>query len=99
MLAQLVSTYHLHQIVNHFIIALLTSGIAAEIFSRRGDPAFSRPGGFRIRLASVDLTGAPIRADLESHPALIYPLNQEPASVAHLGARTSTPGRTPSTRI
>jgi uncharacterized membrane protein len=51
MFAQLVSTYHLHQIVNHFIIALLTSGIAAEIFSRRGDPAFSRPGGFRIRLA------------------------------------------------
>jgi hypothetical protein len=38
MFAQLVSTYHLHQIVNHFIIALLTSGIAAEIFSRRGDP-------------------------------------------------------------
>ena len=33
MFAQLVSTYHLHPIVDHFTIALLTFGIAAEIFS------------------------------------------------------------------
>ena len=32
MFAQLVSTYHLHPIVDHFTIALLTFGIAAEIF-------------------------------------------------------------------
>jgi uncharacterized membrane protein len=33
MFAQLVSTYHLHPIVDHFTIALLTFGIAAEIFA------------------------------------------------------------------
>jgi uncharacterized membrane protein len=33
MSAQLVSTYHLHPIVDHFTIALLTFGIAAEIFA------------------------------------------------------------------
>jgi len=31
MSAQLVSTHHLHPIVDHFTIALLTFGIAAEI--------------------------------------------------------------------
>jgi uncharacterized membrane protein len=33
MLVQLVSTYHLHPVVDHFTIALLTFGIAAEILS------------------------------------------------------------------
>ena len=33
MFAQLVRTYHLHPIVDHFTIALLTFGIAAEILS------------------------------------------------------------------
>ncbi len=33
MFAQLVGTYHLHPIVDHFTIALLTFGIAAEILS------------------------------------------------------------------
>ena len=33
MFAYLVSTYHLHPIVDHFTIALLTFGIAAEIFA------------------------------------------------------------------
>ena len=33
MFAQLVRTYHLHPIVNHFTIALLTFGIAAEILA------------------------------------------------------------------
>src|SRR6202023_3466600 len=33
MFARLVSTYHLHPIVDHFTIALLTFGIAAEIVS------------------------------------------------------------------
>ena len=33
MFAQLVSTYHLHPIVDHFTIALLTFGVAAEILS------------------------------------------------------------------
>jgi uncharacterized membrane protein len=33
MFAQLVSTYHLHPIVDHFTIALLTFGIAAELFA------------------------------------------------------------------
>jgi uncharacterized membrane protein len=33
MFAQLVSTYHLHPIVDHFTIALLTFGVAAELLS------------------------------------------------------------------
>ena len=33
MFAQLVSTYHLHPIVDHFTIALLTCGVAAELLS------------------------------------------------------------------
>jgi uncharacterized membrane protein len=33
MFAQLVGRYHLHPIVDHFTIALLTFGIAAEILS------------------------------------------------------------------
>ena len=33
MFAQLVSTYHLHPIVDYFTIALLTFGIAAEILA------------------------------------------------------------------
>src|ERR1700724_1224198 len=33
MFAQLVKTYHLHPIVDHFTIALLTFGIAAELLS------------------------------------------------------------------
>ena len=33
MFAQLVRTYHLHPIVDHFTIALLTFGIAAEVLS------------------------------------------------------------------
>lgn len=47
MFAQLVSTYHLHPIVDHFTIALLTFGIAAEILSAaarllpRGRPGFA----------------------------------------------------------
>jgi uncharacterized membrane protein len=33
MFAQLVKTYHLHPIVDHFTIALLTFGVAAELLS------------------------------------------------------------------
>ena len=33
MFAQLVETYHLHPIVDHFTIALLTVGIVAEILA------------------------------------------------------------------
>jgi uncharacterized membrane protein len=33
MFAQLVSTYHLHPIIDHFTIALLTFGIAAELLA------------------------------------------------------------------
>ena len=46
MFAQLVSTYHLHPIVDHFTIALLTFGIAAEIFSAAAILlSRGRPGG------------------------------------------------------
>jgi uncharacterized membrane protein len=59
MFAQLVSTYHLHPIVDHFTIALLTFGIAAEIlaaaaifFSENGAPWLS---GWGEKLRSTSL--------------------------------------------
>ncbi len=59
MFAQLVSTYHLHPIVDHFTIALLTFGIAAEIlaaaaifFSENGAPWLS---GWGEKLQSTSL--------------------------------------------
>jgi uncharacterized membrane protein len=49
MFAQLVSTYHLHPIVDHFTIALLTFGIAAEIFASAAILlSRSRPGLFSV---------------------------------------------------
>ena len=45
MFAHLVSTYHLHPIVDHFTIALLTFGIAAEILAAAAIPlSRDRPG-------------------------------------------------------
>jgi len=59
MFAQLVSTYHLHPIVDHFTIALLTFGIAAEIssaaaifFSENGAPWLSGCGA-KLRSTSL----------------------------------------------
>jgi len=46
MFAQLVSTYHLHPIVDHFTIALLTFGIAAEILSAAAIPLSRGREGF-----------------------------------------------------
>jgi uncharacterized membrane protein len=59
MFAQLVSTYHLHPIIDHFTIALLTFGIAAEIFSSaaiffsRGRVGFFLGWGQRLRTTSL----------------------------------------------
>ena len=50
MFAQLVSTYHLHPIVDHFTIALLTFGIAAEILAAAAILLSREPGGLRISL-------------------------------------------------
>src|SRR5580658_9916679 len=45
MFAQLVETYHLHPIVDHFTIALLTVGIVAEILAAAAIPlAHGREG-------------------------------------------------------
>jgi uncharacterized membrane protein len=61
MLAQLVSTYHLHPVVDHFTIALLTFGIAAELFSAaaillsRGRPGFASSCGQKLRSTSLML--------------------------------------------
>ena len=49
MFAQLVSTYHLHPIVDHFTIALLTFGIAAEILAAAAI-LFCGDGGAGCRL-------------------------------------------------
>ena len=59
MFAQLVSTYHLHPIVDHFTIALLTFGIAAEILAAaaillsRGRPGFASIWGQKLRSTSL----------------------------------------------
>ena len=59
MFAQLVSTYHLHPIVDHFTIALLTFGIAAEILSAaaillsRGQSGFASVWGHQLRSTSL----------------------------------------------
>ena len=48
MFAQLVSTYHLHPIVDHFTIALLTFGIAAELFSAAAVLLFRNSAGVAV---------------------------------------------------
>ena len=48
MFAQLVSTYHLHPIVDHFTIALLTFGIAAELFSAAAVLLFRNSAGVSV---------------------------------------------------
>ena len=42
MFDHLVSKYHLHPIVDHFTIALLAFGVAAELLAARGDPSLAR---------------------------------------------------------
>jgi uncharacterized membrane protein len=59
MFAHLVSTYHLHPIVDHFTIALLTFGIAAEILAAaaillfRGRAAFESAWSQKLRSTSL----------------------------------------------
>ncbi len=59
MFAQLVSTYHLHPIVDHFTIALLTFGIAAEILAAaaillsRGREGFTSVWDIKLRSTSL----------------------------------------------
>ena len=59
MFAQLVSTYHLHLIVDHFTIALLTFGITAEILAAaaillsRGRAGFVSVWGEKLRSTSL----------------------------------------------
>ena len=59
MFAQLVRTYHLHPIVDHFTIALLTFGIAAELLSAaaillsRGRAGFLAVWGQKLRSTSL----------------------------------------------
>ena len=61
MFANLVSTYHLHPIVDHFTIALLSFGIAAELLSAvaillsRGRPGVVSSCGQKLRSASLTL--------------------------------------------
>ena len=61
MFAQLVGTYHLHPIVDHFTIALLTFGVAAELLSAaaillsRGRMGFLAGWGRKLRSTSLFL--------------------------------------------
>jgi uncharacterized membrane protein len=48
MFAQLAATYHLHPIVDHFTIALLTFGVAAEILAAAVTLASRGRDGFTL---------------------------------------------------
>jgi len=48
MFAQLAATYHLHPIVDHFTIVMLTFGVAAEILAAAATPASRGPDGFSL---------------------------------------------------
>ena len=73
MFAQLVSTYHLHPIVDHFTIALLTFGVAAEISSTaaillsRGRPGWLAVWGQKLRGTSLLLMIAGAAASVMSY--------------------------------
>jgi uncharacterized membrane protein len=73
MFAQLVSKYHLHPIVDHFTIALLAFGIAAEIISAaaillaRGRPGFLTGWGLKLRSTSLLLMIAGAAASVMSY--------------------------------
>jgi uncharacterized membrane protein len=73
MFAQLVSTYHLHPIVDHYTIALLTFGIAAEILSAaaillsRDRTGFLAVWGHKLRSASLVLMIAGAAASVLSY--------------------------------
>ena len=73
MFAQLVRTYHLHPIVDHFTIALLTFGIAAEILSAaailltRGRPGFVSVWAEMLRGTSLIMMIAGAVASLLSY--------------------------------
>ena len=73
MFAQLVSTYHLHPIVDHFTIALLTFGVAAELLSAaailisRNGAGFLSAWGQKLRSASILLMIAGAAASVLSY--------------------------------
>ena len=73
MFAQLVSTYHLHPVVDHFTIALLTFGIAAEILSSatglisRGRRGLFAVWGEKLRSTSLLLMSAGAIASVLSY--------------------------------
>ena len=73
MFSQVVSTYHLHPIVDHFTIALLTFGIAAEIVSAaailisRGSAGFASTWGMKLRSTSLLLMIAGAGASVLSY--------------------------------
>src|SRR6202035_2308152 len=73
MFAQLVKTYHLHPIVDHFTIALLTFGIAAELLSAaailfsRGRAGFLSVWGLKLRSTSLLLMIAGAAAGVLSY--------------------------------
>lgn len=73
MFAQLVSTYHLHPIVDHFTIALLTFGIAAEVLSApaillsRTGARFASTWSERLRSVSLLLMTAGAAASVMSY--------------------------------
>src|SRR5579863_10585542 len=73
MFAQLVSTYHLHPIVDHFTIALLTFGIAAEILAAaailltRDRPGFAAVWSAKLRSTSLMLMISGAAASVASY--------------------------------
>jgi uncharacterized membrane protein len=73
MFAQLVSTYHLHPIIDHFTIALLTFGVAAELLAAaailisRCRVSFLAVWGQKLRTTSLLLVSGGAAASVLSY--------------------------------
>src|SRR5260370_7470825 len=86
MFAQLVSTYHLHPIVDHFTIALLTLGIAAELLSAaailisRNGAGFLSAWGQKLRSASLLLM---IAGAGRQRPLILQRRRGSPSALVH----------------
>jgi len=108
MFAQLVSTYHLHPIVDHFTIALLTFGIAAEILAAAavllfrnsahpGDRAADKRGDLSMKKMWIALAvlGAVLTA--QAGQSYAAPENQVVQWNKNLLVIVRTPGAQPAT--
>jgi PAP2 superfamily len=108
MFAQLVSTYHLHPILDHFTIALLTFGIAAEILAaaavllfhnsaRPGDRAADKTGDLAMKKMWIALAVLGAVLTVQAGPSYAAPVNQVVQWNRNLLVIVRTPGAQPAT--